>query len=74
VDLVVVAGPRRARSGLVEQLVEADPGLKVVPVGDALAPRTLLDAVAEGARIGATLHEAARADPLEVDDVHRYTY
>ena len=30
---------------------------------------TLLDAVAEGARVGASLHEAAPADPLAVDAV-----
>lgn len=63
VDLVVVAGPRRARSGLATQLGVADPRLRVVSVGDALAPRTLLDAVAEGARIGATWNEAVPVEP-----------
>jgi dimethylglycine catabolism A len=66
VDLVVVAGPRRARNGIAEQLAQARPGLRVVSVGDALAPRTLLDAVAEGARIGATLHEAVPVEPTRV--------
>jgi dimethylglycine catabolism A len=63
VDLVVVAGPRRARAGLAEQLTTADPRLHVVSVGDALAPRTLLDAVAEGARIGATWNAAELVKP-----------
>jgi hypothetical protein len=63
VDLVVVAGPRRARARLAQELTAADPRLRVVSVGDALAPRTLLDAVAEGARIGATWDEAAPVEP-----------
>jgi hypothetical protein len=65
VDLVVVAGPRRSRSAMTEQLVHASPRLKVVSVGDALAPRTLLDAVAEGARVGATWNEAMPVEPPE---------
>ena len=54
VDLVVVAGPRRSRRDLADQLRQARPGIRVVSVGDALAPRTLLDAIAEGARAGAS--------------------
>ncbi len=51
--LVVLAGIRRSRDGLSAGLAAARPELDVVKVGDALAPRTLLDAVAEGARAGA---------------------
>ena len=59
VDLVVYAGPRRALDELSDQLTAAQPDLEVVRIGDALAPRTLLDAVAEGARAGA---ESAKPD------------
>jgi hypothetical protein len=52
VDLVVYAGPRRSLDELSDGLTAA-PDLEVVRVGDAPAPRTLLDAVAEGARAGA---------------------
>jgi dimethylglycine catabolism A len=69
VDLVVVAGPRRSLSGLAEQLVHASPHLKVVSVGDALAPRTLLDAVAEGARAGASMFDVVPGDSPTVDVV-----
>jgi hypothetical protein len=41
----------------------AAPELPVTLVGDALAPRTLLDAVAEGARAGATI-EIDRPVPI----------
>jgi dimethylglycine catabolism A len=53
VGLIVVAGKRRALATLGPELRAADPALRVVVVGDALAPRTLLDAVSEGARAGA---------------------
>jgi hypothetical protein len=53
VGLVVMAGFRRSVTGLRDELASRSPGLRVVVVGDALAPRTLLDAVAEGARAGA---------------------
>ncbi len=49
VGLVVMSGYRHAVVDLRDQLT----ALRVVVVGDALAPRTLLDAVAEGARAGA---------------------
>ncbi|MFB9378063.1 FAD-dependent oxidoreductase [Kineococcus gynurae] len=53
IDLLVLAGHRQARDDLGEQLRAALPaGVTVRRVGDALAPRTLLDAVAEGARAG----------------------
>ncbi len=55
VDVVVVAGRRRSETSLREALRTAAPELPVTLVGDALAPRTLLDAVAEGARAGATI-------------------
>jgi 2,4-dienoyl-CoA reductase-like NADH-dependent reductase (Old Yellow Enzyme family) len=53
VGLVVMAGHRRAVAGLRDELTALRAGLRVVVAGDALAPRTLLDAVAEGARAGA---------------------
>jgi NADPH-dependent 2,4-dienoyl-CoA reductase/sulfur reductase-like enzyme len=53
VDLVVFAGPRRSLDELSDGLSAAQPNLEVVRIGDALAPRKLLDAVAEGARAGA---------------------
>jgi len=53
VGLVVMAGFRRSLTGLRDELASRSPELRVVVVGDALAPRTLLDAVAEGARAGA---------------------
>ena len=53
VDLVVYAGPRRSLDELSDGLTAAQPDLEVVRIGDALAPRTLLDATAEGARAGA---------------------
>lgn len=59
VDLVVVAGRRQGETRLRDALRAAAPELAVTVVGDALTPRTLLDAVAEGARAGATI-EAGR--------------
>jgi hypothetical protein len=53
VGLVVIAGHRHGVVGLRDDLITARPALRVVVAGDALAPRTLLDAVAEGARAGA---------------------
>jgi dimethylglycine catabolism A len=53
VDLVVLAGLRRSLGELSDGLATARPDLEVVRIGDALAPRKLLDAVAEGARAGA---------------------
>jgi hypothetical protein len=53
VGLVVIAGHRRAATGPRAGLRERRPDLELHVVGDALAPRTLLDAVAEGARAGA---------------------
>jgi hypothetical protein len=53
VGLVVMAGYRRAVVDLRDELTALRPELRVVVAGDALAPRTLLDTVAEGARAGA---------------------
>jgi dimethylglycine catabolism A len=53
VDFVVYAGLRRALDLLIDGLAAARPDLDVVKIGDALAPRHLLDAVAEGAQAGA---------------------
>ena len=53
VGLVVMAGYRRAVVELRDELTALRPALRLVVAGDALAPRTLLDAVAEGARAGA---------------------
>jgi 2,4-dienoyl-CoA reductase-like NADH-dependent reductase (Old Yellow Enzyme family) len=62
-DLVVVAGRRQGEASLRDALRAEAPGLPVTLVGDALAPRTLLDAVAEGARAGATI-EIDRPVPI----------
>ena len=53
IGLVVMSGYRHSVLDLREQLTAQQPALRLVVVGDALAPRTLLDAVAEGARAGA---------------------
>ncbi len=53
VGIVVMAGYRRAVVDLRDELTALRPELPLVVAGDALAPRTLLDAVAEGARAGA---------------------
>ena len=63
VDLVVVAGRRQSETSLRDALRTEAPGLPVTLVGDALAPRTLLDAVAEGARVGTTI-EIDRPVPI----------
>lgn len=52
VGLVVMAAYRRAVVDLRDELTELRPDLRLMVAGDALAPRTLLDAVAEGARAG----------------------
>jgi 2,4-dienoyl-CoA reductase-like NADH-dependent reductase (Old Yellow Enzyme family) len=63
VGLVVVAGYRHGVVELRNQLRALNPELHVVVVGDALSPRTLLDAVSEGARAGAevTVKRVVRA-------------
>jgi hypothetical protein len=53
VGLVVMAGYRHAVVDLHDPLTAAQPELPLLLAGDAVAPRTLLDAVAEGARAGA---------------------
>ena len=52
VALIVIAGRRRGLTTLRDELVAAAPDLAVTVVGDALSPRTLMDATAEGARAG----------------------
>jgi dimethylglycine catabolism A len=66
VGLVVVAGYRHGVVELRNQLRALEPELHVVVVGDALSPRTLLDAVSEGARAGAevTVKRVVRAGLL----------
>jgi hypothetical protein len=61
IDLIVMAGRRKGLTTLRDGLRTADPAVGVVVVGDALAPRTLLDAVSEGARAGATVEAGVRA-------------
>jgi 2,4-dienoyl-CoA reductase-like NADH-dependent reductase (Old Yellow Enzyme family) len=70
VDLIVVAGPRRSRRDLADQLRQARPAIRIVAVGDALAPRTLLDAVAEGARVGASGSGTEPADLVAAGRAH----
>lgn len=53
-DLIVLAGTRTAHDDLFRTLVEALPHTPIRRVGDALAPRSLRDAVAEGAAAGNT--------------------
>jgi len=55
IAVVVIAGHRKSLCALPDRLAAAAPGLPVVVVGDALSPRTLLDATAEGARAGANI-------------------
>jgi dimethylglycine catabolism A len=61
VGMIVIAGHRRAAPGPRAALRERRPDLELHVVGDALAPRTLLDAVAEGARAGADVGARARS-------------
>jgi hypothetical protein len=51
-DLIVYADLRSARDDLSRALAETLPQVPVRRVGDALAPRGLLDAITEGARAG----------------------
>jgi hypothetical protein len=48
-----MAGYRRAVVDLHDELTALRPALRVVVAGDARAPRTLLDAVADGAQASA---------------------
>jgi hypothetical protein len=59
IAVVVIAGRRQGLTTLRDDLAAAMPGLPVTVVGDALSPRTLLDATSEGARAGGTV--AARS-------------
>jgi hypothetical protein len=55
IGLIVMAGNRHGVVDLQDELAASRPELRLVVAGDALAPRTLLDAVAEGARAGAVV-------------------
>jgi hypothetical protein len=57
--VIVVTGRRQGLTTLRDELAAAAPDLPVTVVGDALAPRTLLDATAEGARAGDTVRTRA---------------
>jgi hypothetical protein len=61
VDLIVMAGKRKSLTALGDELRVADPSVPVIAVGDALTPRTLLDAVSEGARAGAAVEAGMRS-------------
>jgi 2,4-dienoyl-CoA reductase-like NADH-dependent reductase (Old Yellow Enzyme family) len=61
VDLIVMAGKRKSLTALGDELRAADPSVPVIAVGDALTPRTLLDAVSEGARAGAAVEAGMRS-------------
>jgi hypothetical protein len=61
VAVVVIAGRRRGLTSVRDELAVAAPDLPVTVVGDALSPRTLLDATGEGARAGATVAAVAGA-------------
>jgi hypothetical protein len=62
-DLVVSAGQRSARDDLARALAEKLPQVPVQRVGDALAPRTLLDATAEGAKAGMLASQTPTVTP-----------
>ncbi|HZU90544.1 MAG TPA: hypothetical protein VE993_14930, partial [Stellaceae bacterium] len=53
--VLVVAGYRRARTALLDELQADAAGFEVLPAGDCVAPRLLRNAVADGVRIGAAL-------------------
>jgi 2,4-dienoyl-CoA reductase-like NADH-dependent reductase (Old Yellow Enzyme family) len=55
VALVIIAGRRKGLTALRDALAAAAPDLPVTVVGDALSPRTLMDATAEGATAGASV-------------------
>jgi hypothetical protein len=55
IAIVVIAGRRKGLTTLRDDLAAAAPDLPVVVIGDALSPRTLLDATAEGARAGSSI-------------------
>jgi N,N-dimethylglycine/sarcosine dehydrogenase len=66
IALVVIAGHRKGLTTLRDDLAAVEPDLPVVVVGDALSPRTLLDATAEGARAGANIATLARVPPADM--------
>jgi 2,4-dienoyl-CoA reductase-like NADH-dependent reductase (Old Yellow Enzyme family)/NADPH-dependent 2,4-dienoyl-CoA reductase/sulfur reductase-like enzyme len=55
IDNVVLAIGTRAKNELAEALTEASPGIEVHVIGDARKPRTLWEAIGEGATIGHSL-------------------
>jgi len=63
-DLIVYADLRSARDDLSRALAEAVPQVPVRRVGDALAPRGLLDAITEGARAGVSASSSLRSHTL----------
>lgn len=54
IDALTHASPRKSRRGLIDGLSQA--GIFSVPIGDALSPRDLLSAVAEGRAAGRSPH------------------
>ena len=54
-DMIVFVGYQKAQDELYQQLLNAAPNLDIHLIGDAIAPRRLSDAVAEGVRIGTIL-------------------
>lgn len=63
-DLIVYADLRSARDDLSRVLAETLPHVPVRRVGDALAPRGLLDAITEGARAGVSASSGSRIRTL----------
>jgi 2,4-dienoyl-CoA reductase-like NADH-dependent reductase (Old Yellow Enzyme family) len=55
IGLMVFAGYRQATNDLARAIKQLELGIAVDTVGDALAPRSLADAVAEGARAGSRI-------------------
>jgi dimethylglycine catabolism A len=62
ITVVAIAGRRKSLNIVRDDLAQAAPDLPVVVVGDALSPRTLLDATTEGARAGATVSKVAATE------------
>jgi hypothetical protein len=63
-DLIVYADLRSAHDDLSRTLAESLPQVPVRRVGDALAPRGLLDAITEGARAGMSASSSSRSHTL----------
>ncbi|MDI2099144.1 FAD-dependent oxidoreductase [Ruicaihuangia caeni] len=73
-DSIVHVRPRRSADGLIERLAAGGWGGELFVVGDAFAPRTAQEAVAEGRGVGLTLGviEPAVATGIRMRPAYRY--